>query len=111
MGALITNTCPRCAATFDAVDDCLAHVATTHLHIRPIDVTPLGINIGHSTELRATGAGPVVSVAMLVQADNEGMAAYQTLHLDRAVARHLGTILVEETTPDRLAEVDHPEEP
>jgi len=107
---LITDTCPSCGATFDAVDDCLAHVAAEHLRLRHIDIVPNGIAVGHSTEIGPDGATGMVSVAMLVQSETEGpnLAAYQTLHLDRAVARHLGTILVEETEPERLALVDAP---
>lgn len=110
MAQLITDTCPSCGATFDAVDDCLAHVAAEHLRLRHIDIVPNGIAVGHSTEIGPDGATGMVSVAMLVQSETEGpnLAAYQTLHLDRAVARHLGTILVEETEPERLALVDAP---
>jgi hypothetical protein len=107
----VDDHCPWCHHDFDGPAACYEHVARDHFGNSHEDWSMLGAIVGHSRQLSSQGVADVVGIIFLARYnaadsdDGHPGALSVGLWMTPDAARQLGSHLIEQTEPERLAEV------
>lgn len=103
--------CLWCHEDFESPLLCFEHVARDHFHDEPVGWGMVGSFVGHNRQIGIDGVTDLVGVVFLARYEAEdsddGHAGIfmGSLWMTPDAARQLGHHLLEQTTPERLAEV------
>lgn len=107
----VDDHCPWCHRDFPTVIECYDHASVEHFGNPPEDWSMLGAIVGHSRQLSSSGVDDVVGLIFLARynaadSDNGQPGAINVgIWMTPDAARQLGSHLIEQTEPERLAEV------
>jgi hypothetical protein len=107
----VDHHCPWCHVDFENPAACYEHASVVHFGNDPEDWSMLGGIVGHSRQLSADGVTDVVGLIFLARYnaadadDGQPGAINVAIWMTPDAARQLGSHLIEQTEPERLAEV------
>ena len=107
----VDSRCPWCHTDFPSPAACYEHASVVHFDNDPEDWSMLGAIVGHSRQLSPEGVTDVVGLVFLARynaedsTDGRPGAINVSIWMTPDAARQLGSHLIEQTEPERLAEV------